>query len=219
MPNHPVQPASVAAAYDRWAATYDDCPNATRDLDALVLRQAGPDVRGRDVLELGCGTGKNTEWLVGQARSVVGVDFSAGMLEGARRRLPPGAARFVRQDLRDPWPFGAGVFDVVLVDLVFEHVRDLQPVYAEAARVLRPHGVLFVCELHPFRQWRGGQAHFEDRSTGETVHVPAHVHTVAEFVNDGVAAGLRLEGLGEWLEEAAAPGSPPRLLSLLFGRP
>src|SRR5512146_1122428 len=217
---HPTpDPDSVSSAYDRWAPSYDTCDNPTRDLDAAVLRRSGPDVSGRDVLEAGCGTGKNTEWLAGRARSVVAMDFSAGMLQAARARVPDERVRWIRHDLREVWPVEGAAFDVVLVDLVLEHVRDLGPVFAEAARVLRSQGRLFVCELHPFRQWRGGQAHFDDAATGETIHVPACVHTLAEFVNTGLAAGLRLEHLGEWLEEDASPEALPRLLSLEFLKP
>jgi malonyl-CoA O-methyltransferase len=87
---------------------------------------------------------------------------------------------------------------------------------AEAARVLRAGGQLWLCELHPERLRRGGQAHFTDAASGATVHVPAHRHAVSEYVNGGIAAGLTLRQLGEWLEEGAAADAPPRLLSVLF---
>jgi malonyl-CoA O-methyltransferase len=208
--------AGVARAYDQWAASYD------ADLDAKVVRRAPIAVAGGDVLELGCGTGKNTVWLAERARSVVALDFSDGMLARARERLESasGAAhvRFVRHDVREPWPVPAGSADVVVGNLVLEHVADLAPVFAEAARVLRPGGQLLLCELHPERQRRGGQAHFTDAATGDTVHVPAHRHTVAEYVNGGLAAGLALRHLGEWLEADAPADAPPRLLSVLFER-
>jgi malonyl-CoA O-methyltransferase len=214
-------PRSVSTAYDRWAASYDADRNLTRDLDARVLREAGLDVAGRDVVELGCGTGKNTEWLTSSARGVVALDFSEGMLARARERITSlGVAdrvRFVRHDVREPLPLEDASADVVVGNLVLEHVEDLAPVFREAARVLRRGGALWLCELHPFRQWRGGQAHFTDASTGETVHVAAHVHTVGEYVNGGIAAGLRLLHLGEWIEEGAADGAAPRLLSVRFG--
>jgi malonyl-CoA O-methyltransferase len=211
----------VARAYDRWAASYDAQRNTTRDLDAEVVRRAPLAVEGADVLELGCGTGKNTAWLAGRARTLLALDFSAGMLARARQRLADAGMRhvaLVRHDVRDPWPLRDGAVDVVVGNLVLEHVDDLAPVYAEAARVLRPGGRLLLCELHPERQRRGGQAHFTDAATGATVHVPAHRHTVGEYVNGGLAAGLALRHLGEWLEEGAPEDAPPRLLSVLFAR-
>jgi malonyl-CoA O-methyltransferase len=219
----PQPPASpVAAAYDRWAASYDDDRNATRDLDARVVREAPLELAGRDVVELGCGTGKNTVWLAEGARSLVALDFSDGMLARARERLDgtahAAALRFVRHDVRERWPVADAGADVVVGNLVLEHVETLAPVYSEAARVLRPGGQLLLCELHPERQRRGGQAHFTEPATGATVHVPAHRHTVGEYVNEGIAAGLVLRQLGEWIEDGAPDDAPPRLLSVLFER-
>jgi malonyl-CoA O-methyltransferase len=210
----------VARAYDRWAASYDADRNRTRDLDAAVVRGAPLGVAGADVLELGCGTGKNTVWLADSARSLLALDFSPGMLERARERV--GAARHVRfaeHDITHAWPAPDESIDVVVGNLVLEHVADLAPVYREAARVLRPGGRLWLCELHPERQRRGGQAHFTDAASGESVRVAAYVHSIAEYVNGGIAAGLELRALGEWVEAGAEAGAPPRLVSVLFERP
>src|SRR5215211_6168794 len=175
--------SDVAQAYDRWSRRYDDDHNATRDLDARIVRQSPLRVAGARVLELGCGTGKNSEWLATQARELVALDFSPGMLDVARRRVRAQHVRFVEHDITRPWPVDASSIDVVVGNLVLEHVRDLGPIYAEAARVLRPGGALFLCELHPYRQLRGAQARFEDIETSETVPVTAFQHTVSEYVN------------------------------------
>lgn len=216
-PSPPDEP-SVASTYDRWAASYDADRNATRDLDAIVVRRAALEVDDRDVLELGCGTGKNTTWLAEHARRVIAMDFSEGMIAQAHERIATSNVQFVRHDVRDPWPVPPASVDVVMGNLILEHVHDLAPIYFEAARVLRPGGQLFLCELHPYRQLQGVRAHFVDAKTGETVHVTAHVHTVSEYVNGGIEAGFTLRGLGEWTEDDAPSDAPPRLISVLFGR-
>jgi malonyl-CoA O-methyltransferase len=200
----------VSGTYDAWAGSYDATANATRDLDARMIREL-LHVDGRDVVEVGCGTGKNTVWLAERARSVVALDFSAGMLAKARERVSATNTRFVQHDLREAWPLDAASADVVTFDLVLEHVEHLQPVLAEAARVLRPGGVLYVCELHPFRQLQGGQAQFVAAS-GETVRVTAFHHDVADYVNAAVASGLRIEQLREVRDDG---GGVPRLLVMI----
>lgn len=210
---------SIAQAYDRWSATYDADKNTTRDLDATVLRRTPIALDGRDVLELGCGTGKNTAYLASKARKVFALDFSEGMIARAHERLTTSNVRFIRHDVRDLWPVDAASVDVVVGNLILEHVHDLAPVYFEATRVLRPGGQLFICELHPYRQLLGSQAQFVDPNSGETIRVTAHVHTVAEYVNGGVEAGFVLRALGEWTEENAPADAPPRLISFLFELP
>ncbi len=208
--------ADVAQAYDDWAASYDADRNATRDLDAAVVRNAHLPVAGADVVELGCGTGKNTVWLAARARTVLALDFSAGMLARGRERVKAASVRFVQHDIRSAWPAPVESVDLVMGNLVLEHIKDLMPVYAEAVRVLRPGGRLWLCELHPERQRLGSQAHFTDNATGAKIHVPAFRHTASEYVNTGIDAGFALLSLGEWLEESAAREAPPRLMSVLF---
>ena len=213
-----VRRTDVSAAYNRWAASYDDDRNATRDLDALVVRRAPLAIQEREVLELGSGTGKNTEYLATQARSVLAMDVSEAMIARAHQRIPTSNVRFLLHDVRDPWPIAPNSVDAVVANLILEHVHDLAPVFFEAARVLRRGGQFFFCELHPYRQLRGSQAHFVDAVTGETVKVSAHVHTVSEYVNGAIEAGFSVRSLDEWVEEDAPADAPPRLISLLLER-
>jgi ubiquinone/menaquinone biosynthesis C-methylase UbiE len=197
----------VAAAYDEWAQSYDGMDNATRDLDGRVLRES-LDVRGLDVVEVGAGTGKNTTWLAAHARSVVALDFSAGMLAKARERVTASSVRFVEHDIRNRWPLDDAAADVVTFNLVLEHIAELAPVFAEVARVLRPGGIVYVCELHPYRQLQGGQAQFV-ADDGRAVLVNAWRHDVADYVNAAIGAGLHVRELREVRDDG---GAIPRLL-------
>jgi malonyl-CoA O-methyltransferase len=206
----------VAAAYNEWADVYDSDHNPTRDLDAAVLRRQSLDLPDSDVLELGCGTGKNTEWLARQSRSVLAMDFSEGMLQRARGRIHSRHVRFLAHDIRLPWPTPSEAYDVVVENLVLEHIADLGHFFREAARVLRPGGRLFVCELHPFRQLQGGVAKFQNPRTGETVQVSAHLHDISDFLRGGLKAGLKLVGADDWRDQGAVSTDPPRLFSALW---
>lgn len=212
-------PTDVASAYDRWSQVYDADVNPTRDLDAVMLRRLDFDLRDRDVLEIGCGTGKNTAWLAEHLRSVVAMDFSAGMLAQAQRRIDAPHVHFLRHDVREPWPLADASIDWVIGNLVLEHVETLDDVFAEAARVLRDGGECYFCELHPYRQMLGKQARFAHPETGETVRVAAFLHDASDYVNASIRAGLRIVAAYEWRDEALAPASTstpaiPRLFAL-----
>jgi len=214
--SRPPNQTKIAAAYDRWAETYDSDPNRTRELAGEVLRQMTLPIAERDLVEIGCGTGLNTEWLATQAASITALDFSEEMLRRAARRVQDPKARFIQHDVRSRWPLADDATDVIVAMLILEHVEHLQPVFAEAARVLRPNGKLFVCELHPMRQLMGGQAQFSNPKTGERELVAAFIHNVSDFVNAGLAAGFEVRRLDEWRDPGSDSNSIPRLLSLLL---
>ena len=198
-------------AYDRWAAQYDTDANATRDLNAEVLRRQTFLTPDDTVLEVGCGTGLNTEWLAAQAGAVTATDVSNEMLAQAQTRLAGTDVTLSALDITERWPFEDHRFDAVVATLVLEHVEDLVPVFQKARRVLRDGGTFYLAELHPYRQFGGTQAHFEDEATGETVVIDAHTHPVSEFVNTAIEAGFAVRQMGEWQADG---DDRPRLLSI-----
>ncbi|HLN99527.1 MAG TPA: methyltransferase domain-containing protein [Pyrinomonadaceae bacterium] len=209
--------SEIAAAYNEWAQTYDCVENATRDLAAEVLRQADLKLSGRTIIEVGCGTGRNTEWLASprsDVSQIVGLDFSAQMLARARERVRDSRVRFIQHDVSEVWPLADAAADVVMAMLVLEHLESLPRFFAEAARVLSPGGTLFICELHPMRQMLGGRAQFTSKQTGERQLIPAFLHDTSDYVNDALSSGFELIHLGEWRDAGALPTDPPRLVSL-----
>ncbi len=213
--------SDIAAAYNEWAESYDTDHNRTRDLAAQVLRQVDLNFAGRRVIEVGCGTGRNTEWLSKLAvapRQIVGLDFSEEMLERAQVRLRDSRVRLIQHDVRAAWPLADTSADVVIAMLVLEHVEDIRAVFAEAFRTLNAGGELFMCELHPMRQLMGGQAQFTSAYTGERQLIPAFLHSTSEYVQAGLSCGFELLHLGEWHDVDVPTNDFPRLLSLHFRR-
>jgi 2-polyprenyl-3-methyl-5-hydroxy-6-metoxy-1,4-benzoquinol methylase len=204
----------VQRAYNEWVYQYDVNINLTRDLNADVLRQQSFDLTGKRVLEIGCGTGLNTVWLAERAQRVIGMDLSDGMLQTACDRLRGLNVDVLQADITKPWPLHQG-FDVLIATLILEHVYHLAPVFSEACRVLHPGGLLYISELHPYKQLQGTQARYHQVETGQDVLVPAFRHQVSEYTNEAIEAGFTLRHLGEWQH---ASDTAPRLLTLLFER-
>jgi len=211
---------SIACAYDRWSQVYDVETNATRDLDALVLRTRASEFAEQEVLELGCGTGKNTEWLALYARQILALDFSEGMLERARSRLSDVTrVNFLLHDARQPWPVEEASRDRILSNLVLEHVENLHPIFEQAMRALRPGGAFLLSELHPFRQLHAAGASFVRPEDARVESVRGFLHDVSEYVNAGFAAGLALRTLEEWRDAGEPRTSVPRILWMIWQKP
>jgi ubiquinone/menaquinone biosynthesis C-methylase UbiE len=184
-------------------------PERLREEDAGLLG----DTAGRDVLEIGAGSGQCSRWLAGRGARVVASDLSGGMVatglrvsaglaDGSAGRVP-----FVQCDGRS-LPFADASFDVVFTAYgVVPFVADSDAVMAEAARVLRPGGRFVFSTTHPVR-WafpddpgpRGltvSQSYFdrtpyvEQDASGRATYVEHH-RTLGDRVREIAGAGLRL---------------------------
>jgi len=204
---------TIDQMYSDWSATYDSDRNLTRDLDRTVTQRLLSESRPMTILEIGCGTGKNTAFLAGQAGRLHALDFSAGMILKARQRLQASNVSFTLANLTRSWPFAPGFANLIACNLVLEHIADLPPVFWQAHRALSNGGRLFISELHPFRQYQGTQATFQ--RTGAPVQIPAFVHHISDFLEAAAGAGLSLSYLNEWWH-SEDKGKPPRLVTFLF---
>lgn len=105
-------------------------------------RLAKPFCVGRDVLDCACGSGVGSSYLAEVARSVVGVDLAADMIEFARKRYGSPNCTFLASDI-NAMPFGRQFDTVVCVDTI-EHIEEWHAAIATLIATLRPEGVLLV---------------------------------------------------------------------------
>lgn len=204
---------SIQDAYTDWSATYDSDRNLTRDLDQQVARRELANLRCKSILELGCGTGKNTSFLASIGEQVQALDFSPGMIEKAKAKVSALNVTFEIADITRRWPASDRSHDLVVGNLVLEHIEHLDFIFAEASRVLLPDGRFLICELHPFRQYQGTQARFQRAE--DTTQIAAFVHHLTDFINTAGVNGLSLDMMKEWWHEEDRD-KPPRLVSFIF---
>lgn len=203
--------AAIRDGYDQWSAVYDHDGNPLVALEEPVMYRAFGDVRGLDVVELGCGTGRHTIWLAQHGASVTAIDFSEGMLGEARRKLGPDTrVRLVAHDLHAPLPFHDASFDLAVSGLVLEHVRDLTSVFREARRVLRSEGRAVISAMHPAMMLRGAQARFTDPTTGAVVQPGSFPHQISDFVMASLHSGFTVDDVREFAPDAALASRVPR---------
>src|SRR5881398_2953520 len=145
-------------AYNSWADQYDTNQNRTRDLEAQSLRATLAGRTFQRTLEIGCGTGKNTQWLQTISHQIVAVDLSEQMLAKAKQKITSDTVRFVQADITQPWTFAEEPFDLITFSLVLEHIEDLNATLEKAAAHLKKGGVIYISELHPFKQYTGTKA-------------------------------------------------------------
>ena len=179
--------AETLAAYERWAPLYP--PTAHNPLmraEERAMAEHWPQVAGRRILDLACGTGRYSRLLLeARAAEVVAMDFCVPML-----RQVTTATRVCGSMMQLPFP--AQAFDVVISGLALGHAANVQAWMAEAARVLIPGGTLLYSDFHPEAARAGLTRSFKDQQD-DTCTVPHSCFDVVSQREAAAAANLTID--------------------------
>ncbi len=194
-------PEYIVESFDAFAAGFDaklvgalgyDVPETLCD----AVRQAIVPGAVHDVLDAGCGTGLCGVRLRPMARSLVGADLSAKMLELAARRGV--YDELVRDEVTAFLTRSGGRFDVVVAADVMIYFGDLGALLGATATAIRPGGLLaFSTESIP-------TGTFLLRPSGRFAHAPAYVEQVAA---GGFAEQRRIETTIRLDGDSRVPGN------------
>jgi 2-polyprenyl-3-methyl-5-hydroxy-6-metoxy-1,4-benzoquinol methylase len=199
----------------QFFAKYERMPRSVCGLEGAaewpVFRSLLPDVRGKRVLDLGCGFGWHCRWAREQgASAVVGVDLSEKMLDRARSNTSDQGIEYRRSAMEDV-EFGEGEFDVALSSLALHYVKTFDVLCRKVYRALSPGGSFVlsvehpICTALPAQQWHlgpnGERLHwpvddYQNEGTRRTGWLGEDVikyhRTIATYVNDLIGARFRL---------------------------
>ena len=203
----------IRDAYNRWAKTYDTVENKTRDLEVRAIRTVLQGLDCHHLLEIGCGTGKNTAWLAEHCEALTAIDFSEEMLKQARSKITDPKVTFKYADLTKTWESSPA--DLIACSLVLEHIEDLDFIFRQAALNLNQGGKFYICELHPYKQMKGSRARFEE--CGDPLHLEYFIHHVSEYMTCALQHGFTCSSLLEWFDNDDR-AETPRLVSYFFDK-
>jgi ubiquinone/menaquinone biosynthesis C-methylase UbiE len=174
------QPRLVSAkrGYALWAQSYDHDANPLLALEERLLPLLLPNLEGKRVLDLACGTGRwlSKLGLLG-ARPLVGIDFSSAMLDVAKRK-PLLRGRLARADCL-ALPLRSAFADVLVCAFALGHVADLTALARELVRVAGPQADIYTSDLHPAAYARGWRTGF--RRKGKALEIATVVHSLPQL--------------------------------------
>ena len=184
-------------------------------LEVPALRRLLPDLRGRRILDMGCGFGDFARYArASGAEAVVAIDVSRRMLEEARRLTDDAAIGFRRCAIED-FSIQGEAFDLVVSSLALHYVADYPAVVGRVFEALKPGGLFVfsvehpICTAHPVgwvRDTDGTRLHWPvdgyrnegRRDTRWFIDGVVKYHrTIETYVGALIAHGFRIEGLFE----------------------
>lgn len=201
----------VSESYNIWCETYDEVQNKTRDLESIIQKEILDYHEFNSILELGCGTGKNTKWLISKCQSLLAVDISEGMIKKAASGINDPKVQFIQANIDEEWTFSHPPYNLISCSLVLEHIRDISSVFQKASQNLSKGGFFYIAELHPFKQYLGSTARFEINS--RETQVQSFTHHVSDYISSALSNNFSLTKLKEGFDENVAI---PRILAMLF---
>ncbi len=203
----------VRQAYNIWANQYDTNNNKTRDLEAFALKENLKEIHFDTCLEIGCGTGKNTEWLITKANEIIAVDLSEKMLAKAKEKITSDKVIFQQADINLNWTFAAKSFDLLTFSLVLEHIENLDTVFKQASNAIVKCGHVYIGELHPFKQYTGTKARFDTEEGQQTV--ACFNHNISDFTRSGKKYSFEIVAINEYFDNNDR-STIPRIFTLLL---
>lgn len=130
--------------FDRFMNSYDVQRRLALVFDVLLQ---SCDLRDRNVLEVGCGTGKFSEQIVARGARLTVLDIGPHLVQNVSQRLNCAGVTGDACAL----PFDNGLFDFVISSECIEHTPDPRRAIEQMCRVCRPGGL--VCITTPNRIW------------------------------------------------------------------
>jgi len=142
---------SVRNLYDKISAKYyTNRPQAVSDYTELpaVISLAG-EVRGKHVLDVGCGPGRHSKRLLAKGARVTGIDISDEMVAIASEHCG-GQGHFFQADFEQA-EFEKASFDLIIASLTLMYAKEIQPIFKKFGDWLRKDGRLIFSLYHPIR--------------------------------------------------------------------
>jgi SAM-dependent methyltransferase len=198
---------SVKEGYGEWVETYEQTVQEEMDLRLLERVKSVEWSAIERALDLACGTGRVGAWLKGKGvASIDGVDLTPQMLEKAKNKGV--YARLMEGDIAATG-LEAASYDLCTQVLADEHLRDLTPMYREAARVTKIGGAFVVVGYHPHFLFAGIPTHY-DRAPGDSRTIDTHLHLFSDRVRAAHANGWQLAEMDERIIDADVVAKKPK---------
>ena len=157
--------------FEGYKALRSNTVNANNLFEIPALFSMLPNLKGKRVLDLGCGFGEHCKLFVdGGAESVVGVDISSKMLEIAQKENSHPQIKYIHMPMEDIKELH-DTFDIVVSSLALHYIEEFSDIAKSIYHLLDTNGVFVFSQEHPLVTCHSGGDRWTRDANGEKIHV------------------------------------------------
>jgi SAM-dependent methyltransferase len=139
-------------------------------LEQPAMRDALPDLEGKRVMDLGCGTGGLSKYCIEMgASAVVGVDISEKMITRALQENKDENIKYICSPFED-LAFPTVPFDLIVSSLAIHYIEDYESLIRKLHGFLKPGGLLIYSTEHPVVTARKDMKNWWENADGDRLH-------------------------------------------------
>jgi ubiquinone/menaquinone biosynthesis C-methylase UbiE len=203
----------IATQYNSFHAVYSENTYHDDKSNAAFYNQIDFDLQNKKLLDIGCGDGTDLLYFAQHNAVIYGLDPSAEFIAKAKEQNTAGT--FV-EATGEAIPFDNNSFDIVTSKWALQSSPDVKQILLEAARVLKPGGILLFLSKHPWQQWMEkvrdyghGADYYEKKIVTSNIFDAKIVlkepsHTIGDYFNQDFYSNFEVLN---YLEETDFPAS------------
>lgn len=194
--------------YDKYAARYtkEIRKSTHKKITTKIVFQLLGNVKGKRILDCGCGAGLESASLAKRGAKVFACDVSESMIELARKNDETGSVKFFQGDYED-LKFGKGFFDRILFFWTLHYKKDMARILKKLGKFLKQRGEIILVEPHPMREMMKHTKNYFTKATKfktwNGIKVNYYFPKVSDYLNTSSKANLRVVEVVETRNESS----------------
>lgn len=183
---------NIQKQYDNFSDTYSTNTEYDKQSNDLFYQQFDIDLTHKKLLDIGCGDGTDLLTFANLGAVPYGLEPSSEFVKDAKMKNPHA---IIKEGVAESIPFSDDMFDVVVSKWALQTCTDLEKVFSEISRVLKPGGYFIYLSKHPWMQWMEKNRDYGSNSNYYTQQIVTSYiyegkitlkepsHTIGEYFN------------------------------------
>jgi len=195
---------NIAEGYAEWEPIYGIHEASFFEMEEDILLPIIEDVKGKTIMDVGCGNGRYSLIFAKAGANVTGVDLTPEMIASAQQKASTDGLEidFICDDILGV-NLAPNRFDLIFSSLAITHIEDLTELLRKLKPALKSDGRIIFSDIHPCFKMMGANVGFirDDRF----IEIRHYIHRVSDYFTAASNCGLQVKNMIEFPDKSVIP--------------